>query len=315
MSRVQCFALGAVVLSGCGEPLVPPELIVNNRVLGARVEVTDDPTAAWPEPNERGTVRWLTASPEGAPALGWTASLCAAEAVSRGLPICAAPSFTTVTSEGTTDDEPVLEFETPSRAGLQGASQLAVMAAFCESGTPSVAVSGVDVTTTRCPEPKEQPLFATFGIQVALDGATNENPEFEAVAVKLDGDNWPAWTEGSEEAPDCSTAELPVHRVPADGKTHQIELTVPSALSERIAGLSVHSSAREILQLSHFVTAGELERVYSTVALGATEGKVVVTWTAPDSVKRQGELMRLYMVLRDGRGGVSWSRRALCITW
>jgi hypothetical protein len=302
-----------VVLCGCGDPLVSPELIVNTRVLGARVESAADSTQAWPAPSEGATVRWLLAGPDGPPSVGWAFSLCAAKTVTRGLPICAAPNFAHFTSNGTTIDEPRFEFSMPNERALRGSTQVAVAAAFCESGTPRFDASGVNVSTTRCPERSEMPLLATLEIRVGAKRTMNTNPSFDTVTVEFDGAGWPNLMEPALENADCTDRAMRIPKVHANGKSHEIELTVPTNQSEPLQTVSSHSNASETLQLSHFVTVGELERVYSTIELAGAKANVKVTWTAPDTVSESGELHRLYLVLRDGRGGTDFTYRAFCV--
>jgi hypothetical protein len=65
----------------------------------------------------------------------------------------------------------------------------------------------------------------------------------------------------------------------------------------------------ESLLLAHFVSSGELDRTYST--LEASEGApktVEVPWTAPADARD----VKVYFVLRDGRGGTAFATRTIC---
>ena len=66
---------------------------------------------------------------------------------------------------------------------------------------------------------------------------------------------------------------------------------------------------RESLQLSHFATAGDLDRAFETVAWDSGELVRRSAWTAP---KRAG-LVRFWLVLRDFRGGSDFVERAVCV--
>lgn len=65
----------------------------------------------------------------------------------------------------------------------------------------------------------------------------------------------------------------------------------------------------EGLLLAHFVSAGELDRTYSTLEADERGPKeVVVPWTAPADARD----VKVYFVLRDGRGGTAFATRTIC---
>jgi hypothetical protein len=65
----------------------------------------------------------------------------------------------------------------------------------------------------------------------------------------------------------------------------------------------------ESLLLAHFVTAGELDHTYSTLEPGEAAPKYVqVPWTAPEGARD----VKIYFVLRDGRGGTAFATRTIC---
>lgn len=67
--------------------------------------------------------------------------------------------------------------------------------------------------------------------------------------------------------------------------------------------------AGEAMLMSSTITAGELERQYSSLdANEAAPKEAQVEWTAPAS----GEA-RLYLVLRDSRGGTAFTRATICV--
>lgn len=305
--------LVAITLTGCGDPLVAPELIVNDRILGARVEAGTDPVRAWPAPSETARVRWLLASPEGAPLMNWAFSLCLGEPVTRGLPICAGPSFAQFVSPAPSAEEPSFEFVMPDAGNFEQGEQVSVSGAFCKSGVPLSADTNVTTSTTRCPDPAERPLFTTLTIPAAVKGHTNRNPSFAPVTIDFDGVTWPGWTNAEATAAECSDTNLTWPRVPADGAHHELELTVPEELSEALPVVTSHSATRESLVVSHFVTAGDLERAYSSVDDSAPAAKVRLSWNAPSGGIGSAQIVRFYFVIRDGRGGTDWTRRSLCV--
>jgi hypothetical protein len=64
---------------------------------------------------------------------------------------------------------------------------------------------------------------------------------------------------------------------------------------------------------SHYVTAGDLERAHTVIDSTSPRPKVKLHWSAPSTVTAGGQLVRFHFVLRDGRGGVDWTTRAVCI--
>lgn len=305
---VACFF--NVLLTACGDPLVAPELISGNRVLGARVESLQDPGRAWLAPSERGRVSWLVVSPEGPPNLGWACSLCAAKMVSRGLPRCAGRSFAQFTSEHVSSEEPRFEFALPDQQSLVDADQIALFGAFCASGVPLSERAHVEPSTTRCPDPSERPLLASMELPLRRGTANNLNPSFEAARFGFDGEIWPDLDEGEETTLSCHEGLNSVPSVEAGSGAHTLELSLASDSSEPLEMRTPHSPSAETLQLAHFTTAGDLERAYS--ALSET-GKVNLLWTPPVEATAGARLIRFYFVLRDGRGGLDWRRRAVCL--
>jgi hypothetical protein len=303
-------SLVLVLLTACGDPLVPPELISSSRVLAARVEAVQDPERAWLAPGERGRISWLIAGPEGPPVLGWACSLCATRTVSRGLPRCAGRSFAQFTSVALSSAAPRFEFALPDEQTLAGADQIALFAAFCASGVPVAAPAGVEPSTTRCPDPNEHPLLASMELPLRRGTDNNVNPSFEAATFSFDGEIWPELDELADAELTCDDRPKLLPSVRASSSAHTIELRLPSDLSEPLQSRTPHSPSRETLQLAHFTTGGDLERAYSTMNV---DGRVSLTWTHSQNATAGARPIRFYFVLRDGRGGLDWRRRALCV--
>jgi hypothetical protein len=65
----------------------------------------------------------------------------------------------------------------------------------------------------------------------------------------------------------------------------------------------------ESLLLAHFVSSGELDRTYSTLeADEAAPKSIEVPWTPPSDARD----VKVYFVLRDGRGGTAFATRTIC---
>jgi hypothetical protein len=141
----------------------------------------------------------------------------------------------------------------------------------------------------------------------------NHNPSFNGDELSFDGKPW-AIDEVEESAElDCAFETSSILQIPAKSPEHKIELQVPSAWSEPLKQLTVHSSSREALQISHLVTLGELERAYSLVDGSSSTTTVTVGWKVPEPKVKNATRVRFYFVLRDGRGGVDWARRSICL--
>jgi hypothetical protein len=70
---------------------------------------------------------------------------------------------------------------------------------------------------------------------------------------------------------------------------------------------------REELRLAHFSTDGGFTRAFSALAADDPEHVADVSWEAPSTAPVGGQLARFWFVLRDLRGGSSFTSRALCI--
>ncbi len=282
--------LGMLVFgaSACGDPLKLVELVSGPRVLGARVEVDGAPERASPQPGESATVRWLVATPELDPALGWAFQACVAENPGGALAQCADAPFGSVIQPDPVPGVPTLAFTVPAEPI---ADHLAVSGIVCPGGSPSVNADG----TASC--------SAADGTEVGLDfamgsaDAQNLNPSFGADALFLDAE---PWAEGT----DCAT-------LPQVAPRSRHALTVALDASDRDA-LPQETSVDppfEELQLSHFTTAGELERAFTMLSAEDTNLARTISWQAP---AREG-LVRFFFVVRDLRGGSDWAERAVCV--
>ncbi len=308
-----CLFMVVLDLSACGDPLVARELVQDNRVIGARVERGDDAEQAWVQPGHVASLRWFVVSPFGPPLLDWAFSLCVAAPVSRDLPICAAPSFAHFASAEPTNTEPRLEFTMPNETALDGAGQITANGAFCGSGNPLVSLDEEFPTNVHCPDPSERPLLATMGVFVAREATTNKNPSFRSIERRFDGLDWPTWTDPSNSPSGCATLNESLLLVKADSSQHTLSFALPAALAEALPTVSSHSASVETIQLSHYVTSGDLERAFSVVDFTRPAPQVSVNWNAPGNVPGGGQLVRFYFVLRDGRGGIDWSTHAVCV--
>ena len=130
---------------------------------------------------------------------------------------------------------------------------------------------------------------------------TNRNPHIDSADIRLGGN--PLTAENGA----CET--LP--RLIADDSVLDLSLTVRDRDREPLG------AGRETMQLSHFTTAGKLDRLYSVVDGSAPAGDAVlsVPWTARRDVSppQAGLIVRFYFGLRDSRGGMDFATRAICL--
>lgn len=297
-------ALACAALAGaCDDPLVEAQRIEGTRVLGARVEMRDEPERASPRPSERARVAWLVADPEPAPALGWALGVCVARPTTRGVPECAAAAFATFYSQGTSSSPPSIEFDTPDEAALGGAEKLLVSGAICRDSEPVLA----DILEqTRCAGPRTLVV-----LEIPIERSTaNLNPRFADPALALDGRVWPSPAPDLLERADCKPAdeapELPLVR--ADHAHHAVAVSVDAAARDALP--ASEGQGLEELWVSSFSTEGRLSRSLSEIA--APNPTALLDWQAPGTVSN-GQVARFYFVLRDLRGGSVWAVRSACV--
>jgi len=286
-------ALGAAAVFanlGCDDPLTRVDLVANVRVLGARVEVEGEPERASPALGETASVRWLVAAPEVFPELGWAFSICPAAPPGGSLPSCSADPFATSMSAEVLSGEPRIDFAVPDDLDARA---LAVFGVVCPGSEPTFPSGGFD-----CAGPGGRLVSLDFELE-SEDGS-NLNPVLEPDALTLDGDALPA---GS----DCAT--LPSV---ARGSSHTLELWLDESDREPLQQQTSADPSKEELQVSHFTTAGSLERAFTIFDASESELVASVRWKAPEAVPLDG-FVRLFFVVRDLRGGSDWIERAVCI--
>jgi hypothetical protein len=283
VKRTHCLLLGWLLL-GCDDPLKSVELVAEPRVLGARVEVADDAGRAAPAPGENASVRFLVAT--NAPAtLGFQLSVCSASPRRGARAACAAEPFAEVSRGDGEEQVPSLTFEVPSDLDPNG--RLLVRGTICPFGSV-----GDDAS---CDGPDEG-TPVQLELELARDDDVNRNPELEPESIRFDGAEWPELAAGDS---DCEGLK----------SEHQLAIQLDETDRDRLPRASELDPARESLQLSHFATAGDLGRAFDSIAWDDDELDRQVSWTAP----KEPGLVRLWIVLRDFRGGSAFVERAVCV--
>jgi hypothetical protein len=280
-------------LLGCDDPLKTVELIEEPRLLGARVEVLDDPGRAAPAPGETATVTFLLASPALTQTQGFALAACPAAPRRSARSACAAEPFAAVASGDAEAAAISLTFDVP--AELDAANRIAVLGVVCPYGSPSADGQSCDGV-----EPG-QPVM--LELELARDDDTNLNPTLQAESLLLDDAPWPEVPAAEGDCSGLGYAEV------EPGSEHALQVSLDDTDRDAVPHPAELDPLRESLQLSHFATAGDLSRAFETVAWDSDELVRRSSWTAPE----QAGLVRFWLVLRDFRGGSDFVERAICV--
>lgn len=283
-----------LLLSGCDDPLKSVELVAEPRLLGARVEVEGDPQRAAPAPGETATATFLLAAPEPTPSLGFALAACPAAARNGARGACDGEVFARVASGSGEAAAPSLTFDVPSR--LDASGRVLLEGVICPAGSPTEKGDGCE---------GEEPATALqLELELARPGDVNSNPTLQADAISFDDAPWEELAPPAGECVGLGFPEVPVQ------SEHSLTVRLDESDRDDLPRSSELEPAREALQLSHFVSDGDISRAFESVAWDSEELSRTVTWRAPT---RPG-LVRFWLVLRDLRGGGDFTSRAVCVT-
>jgi len=309
-------ALGAIaamlLAAGCSNDLPVASVLERTRVLGARVEVAADPGRAEVTPGEAASVAWIVAGPSAPATLDWAFALC----TTAGDNCADAPQVI-----GTGSGTPVtVGFTTPDAATL-GTNLLPLMlGVVCADGTV-----GVDPNSPlpTCTGPGSSGTPVRFTVPVTPDGATpNRHPVFGNDAIELGGVAWdPATATSAAPGDACdATSGLPVvAATPTGGAVIEQEIRIVSDGDDRETFTPEDATAAQLeeLQISNFTTAGKFVSSYAAIFATDTrpDADVTVKWEPPAAatVAAGGEVVAFHFVVRDLRGGLDVTSRALCL--
>ncbi|HEY7374420.1 MAG TPA: hypothetical protein VIF57_19810 [Polyangia bacterium] len=304
----------AIWLAGCSNDLPVASVLERTRVLGARVEIASDPGRAEVSPGEAATVAWIVAGPAAPATLDWAFALCTtttAGAACREAPQPIAAG----------NGQPVVApFTTPDAATL-GTDVLPLMLGeICADGT-----LGVDPNTATgtCAGAGASGTSVQFVVPVAADGATpNRHPVLSNDVIQLGGVDWdPATGTAAAAGGACdATTGLPVvMATPAGKDAVKAEIRIVSDGDDRESFTPAGKTEAQLeeLQISNFTTAGKFDSSYAAIFATDTrpDADVTVKWEPPAgaTVQGGGEVVQFYFVVRDLRGGLDWTSRALCL--
>ncbi len=306
MTRSPHLALVLLLLvAACGDPLKPPGLIEEPRVIGGKVEVDGEPRCAWPAPGEGATVRWLVGYSAQKVPMTWGLLVCPGLPQSMGVAECAGAPLATAVNEAPSTESPSLHFELPGADALAGIERALALGVLCSNGVPVLRDSIID---SGCSDPAAPPLKFSLEIGIERDGEGNHNPNLSAATVALDDEIWAAAEPAAEAGSGCQGGEARPAIVAGSG-AHRISITTSAADREPIPD----EGRREPLELTVLVTGGDLDRPYGVIEGDAESDRLEFAWDAPAEAAADGTLVRVYMVGRDQRGGLDWAERALCV--
>ena len=169
----------------------------------------------------------------------------------------------------------------------------------CEKGFP--------VTVTLVLESETETIRAVKEVVLVYgpDDERNRNPVLGGLTIRRTGQNTL-----SPLVPEPATL-VSVER----GVTHQLQVRLSEESSERYTPTGADDETSEPLVVTWFVEGGELEKTRTSFFPGETSLATAEQndWVTPSVADFEPSQMRVYAVLRDGRGGVDWiaSRIAL----
>lgn len=292
------FAIAAAAMTtvgACGDSIHNGWLVDRPRVLGARVSAATDHARASLGPSERATITWLVAVPEGTPKFAWAFAACVPPEGNFAEPRCEAP-VVAFGSGAAIGEAVAMNLDVPPAAAIGEAKELLVLAAFCADGAPAL-----DARTFSARCATGEPLLSSLVVRLASAGA-NANPPPPSMRlgdVPLPTDDGAAAGAGCDAAPSAPKVE-------AGGPA--VDFVTLFGGAER--------EPNESIMLSTVVTGGTLDRQYWAFDREEAAPKELrIGWTPPgrESVGNAGRIVRFYALLRDGRGGASFGRFAVCV--
>ena len=344
MIRLLTLSLLSLVVA-CSESFVPPSVITDFRIVGAKTEVQGDPARANPSPGD-GVQVSLLAVDQGVPEdeasgeptltpglLQWELVPCVPFPVTLGPPICGLEITPCEGCEATPPEDPlatpIVRFPIPSQEVLDTleANSVLLQGVLCSNGKPTSRdailrfVTGETDELEPCegnPVQADRPIEGRFvTVQIPIeDDPDDPNLNPELLSLVLNGGSWPPpYAAGvPREAPssgcatDLSEAEqMALPRAGDEPSTINLAVTQESLQTYTVNEMQL----TEEIQVSWFADGGGYQTSFSFITAPATS--ILTSWQPPASVPDDGQLVRFTFVIRDGRGGTDWAERGLCI--
>ncbi len=330
-----CSLLLAVV--GCGMDFRPPSLVPRARLVGVRVEIAGAPERAAPLPGETFDAVPIVLSNDGASPLTTAWFACGLLPSRTGVPACAGGPL--ATGDAVLGAAPTMRVFLPPDLPARGVFSLLFAIASCDEG----ALPVLPEDTTGLPScagggPDARAELSVFTVPIATDPAlANRHPDLRDETITLtspDGAErtWaapsgPSAPDGCALLPDepgLPHLALPVapEGMEVDPERLTFTFSITSSPDDReryvevLPGNEPPSEAREVLQISHYLTAGTFERQFSAFeGLEDALQPSSVDWDLPaaEEVPDGGLLVRVWWVARDLRGGMALTERRLCV--
>ncbi|HET9953714.1 MAG TPA: hypothetical protein VFQ61_04405 [Polyangiaceae bacterium] len=293
------YVLGISCLSfGCDDPIERAQDITRSRVLAARSEASQEPSRATPRPGEAVSVRWLVASPDPQPRIGAGFSACMGADWNSGTGDCLEAPFALANRSEVEGSELEFTFELPETWDAVAHPRIHLEGTFC---------AGSEATESGACTGGQTGLRAVFDLNLETPEFTNQNPAFEEPAILLDGAPWLA----APEPFDCGSALVP--QLAADATIHELEIRIDAGSREPVSPVLAEDPTRESILVSHFASAGSLDRPFSRLSWSEENTGVRVPWSAPATVEAPGTRAHFWIVLRDERGGTAYIERSVCL--
>lgn len=296
--------LATIVLGGCEGPFTPASYVEKPRVVGAAVSVAAEPGRAWVKPGEPATVTWLTVARQDPTPLEWSFILCLG---ANGA--CAGAPLSTFRGQGTTAS---VTFTTPDGGALGSTLSPILVGAICADGDLSIDAATL---TPTCRGMGASGTDTLFVVPVQRGDETDHHPVLGDDRLQLGGADWLATTAGEPGNPCDASAGLPMVAVGAGKQTIRL-ISDPNDRETYLAGDPAVARLEE-LQISQFTTAGKLKFSYSSIPATDVrpDADVEISWEPPvaTEIPAAGMVVQFHFVVRDLRGGIDWTHRALCL--
>lgn len=320
--HVAPWLIGLSVLSAaCGGDLPSATSITSTRVIAAKVKVVGDEKRATPRRNEFFSVEWsVVTNGQDAPNL-YSAYLACKSAPSRaGIPFCLSAPFSGFRSESTLSTH-VFNAQIPDESAYAPGDVMLVYGAWCTSGQPQIDLgdngNGSDaqsaaLTSVRCENSTETPLKAVLEIIVGAEGFDNSNPSWDDQSVALSsGLVWPPIS--AEVSAVCGDEAVPTFET---GTNVVLNLSLSSSTRDTyLQNGEPPAVMPEELTISSFTTAGSFDVTFKVIESTDQNERLSTenTWLLPSDATVEGEVVRFYFVVRDGRGGTDIIERKACL--
>jgi hypothetical protein len=302
------------VVPGCTDDIVPASTIERTRVIGARVEVDGDPAVAQPAPGDRATVRFFVVDAAEPVPVSWALVACPASLNTRGATFCAGmpAGVSFVETPGT--ERPSIDVAVPPAAALGDAREILIAGIVCGGGRPVFDMMEME---GGCEGDGVSETLVTLTVPIALGGAApNRNPSIDGLVVRLSD-------RALELAPVADPAALPltdctttpgVTVVPRDDG--DVTLATTGLDAEREDYVDADGMPREERFLMSTFNDGtsELEQQFAFFDEANLMDETELLLPKARNLAPGGTLVRLHFVVRDQRGGIAMTSRAVCVT-